>query len=233
MDVAREIYTGVAEKWGITQPQLFMESKGTCCCCLKPTIVYRATRPRAYKGHDEKKLNVHWLSSKKGCVSATLSFEWLKDCFIPDVAAYCKANNVHFNILLLLLDNAPRHSPLLQDRYPNARVEFLPPNTTSLIQPLDQEVISVVKASFSRRQLFRLMCQSTEDAALIQSLIDDNEDIDDDDDEDVDDDDNIRGDTECEQRVVRYWKQFHMKEAVDLLVSCWNDVIPLQSTMHA
>lgn len=120
---------------------------------------------------------------------------------------FCKKSNIRFNILLLL-DNVPGHSPMLHDQHPNVRVEFLPPNTTSIIQPLDQEVISVVKASYSRQQ-FYLRRQATEDAALIQRIIDD-----------------VCGDKESEQRVVRYWKRFNVKEAVDLLVKCWNEVTP-------
>ena len=39
---------------------------------------------------------------------------------------------------LLILDNAPGHSPNLDDLSDNVQVIFLPPNTTCLIQPMDQ-----------------------------------------------------------------------------------------------
>lgn len=192
---------------------LAMNASGNCR--LKPTVVHRAKRPRAYKGENMNKLNVHWLNSAKGYVSAKLCLDWLKDCFIPDVEDYCKKNNIRFNILLIL-DNAPGHTPLLADVHPNVRVEFLPPNTTSLIQPLDQEVISVVKAAFSRRQ-FRMMRAATEDATVLQRLVES---------ESENEEEELVGDNESERRVLQYWKSFSVKAAVDLLVSCWNDVTP-------
>lgn len=128
---------------------LHMNASGTCR--LKPTIVHRAKRPRAYKGYNMNKLKVHWMTSKKGYLSAKLSQDWLKEAFIPQVEEHCKKNNLRFNVLLLL-DNAPRHSPPFRTQHPNVKVEFLPPNTTSLIQSLDQEVIAVVKAAYSSQQ---------------------------------------------------------------------------------
>lgn len=162
-----------------------------------------------------KRLNVHWLSSKKGCVSAKLSLVWMKKAFIPEVEAFCKRSIVGFNILLIL-DSATGHSPLLSSAHPDVNVQLLPPNTTSLLQPLDQEVFSIVKAPYSHRQ-FCLMCQATEDAALINRLVEEKE-------------EKALGDTEAEQRVLRFWRGYNVKEAVDLLVSCWENVTP--ATVH-
>lgn len=38
----------------------------------------------------------------------------------------------------------------------NVRVEFLPPNTTSRVQPLDAGIIAWVKAKYKRRLLLRV-----------------------------------------------------------------------------
>ena len=46
-------------------------------CCLKPTVVHCAKRPRAYKGQNMNKLNVDRSTSKKGYMSAKLSKDWL------------------------------------------------------------------------------------------------------------------------------------------------------------
>ena len=192
---------------------LAMNASGSCR--LKPTIVHTAAQPRSYSRENMKALNVHWFKSQKGYVSAKLSLDWLRDCFIPDVKNHCERANIRFNILLLL-DNAPGHSPLLTDQDPNVRVEFLPPNTTSLIQPLDQEVIACVKAAYSRRQ-FRMMRAATEDASVRQKLIESESD---------EEEEKVIQCNESERRVLKYWKDFKVKHAVDLLVSCWNDVTP-------
>ncbi|XP_064120422.1 tigger transposable element-derived protein 1-like [Macrobrachium nipponense] len=52
--------------------------------------------------------------------------------------------------ILLVLDNAPGHPTHLDDLHPNVRVVFLPPNTTPLIQPMDQGAISTFKAHYLR-----------------------------------------------------------------------------------
>jgi hypothetical protein len=59
------------------------------------------------------------------------------------VKGYCK-ENIPFKIILLL-DYAPGHPRTLDDLNPNVRVIFLPPNTTSLLQPMDQCVIAAFK----------------------------------------------------------------------------------------
>lgn len=56
-----------------------------------------------------------------------------------------KRENTPFKILLII-DNIPVHLPFIGD-YPNIKVVFLPLNTSSLIQPMDQEVIAALKAA--------------------------------------------------------------------------------------
>ena len=50
---------------------------------------------------------------------------------------------------LLLVDNAPGH-PQTLGADSDIEVMFLPPNTTSLIQPLDQGIIATFKAYYTR-----------------------------------------------------------------------------------
>ena len=47
--------------------------------------------------------------------------------------------------VLLLIDNAPGHVLI---EHENVKVMFLPPNTTSLIQPLDQGIIAAFKSNY-------------------------------------------------------------------------------------
>ena len=56
---------------------------------------------------------------------------------------YAKKKNIDFKALLII-DNAPGHPTDLT--HPNVQVVILPPNTTSIIQPLDQGIISTFKA---------------------------------------------------------------------------------------
>ncbi|KAG7158169.1 Tigger transposable element-derived protein 1-like 49 [Homarus americanus] len=101
-------------------------ASGTCKLML--SVIHTACKPHAYKSMDMTKLNVHWLTARKARMFSTLSLSWFDDCFVPNAKKFCEQQNVPFKILLLL-DNAPGHLPLLLDRHPNVKVVFLPPNT--------------------------------------------------------------------------------------------------------
>jgi len=62
--------------------------------------------------------------------------------------------------VVLLVDNAPCHSLEASVSLTNTQVKFLPPNTTALIQPLDQGIIAAFKARYkallAREQLAAL-----------------------------------------------------------------------------
>ncbi|XP_059047573.1 tigger transposable element-derived protein 1-like [Achroia grisella] len=76
--------------------------------------------------------------------------EWFTKHFIPEVKQYCSNNNLAYKALLIL-DNAPGHPVRIADIDPQIKVVFLPPNTTSLLQPMDQGVIASFKAYYLRR----------------------------------------------------------------------------------
>jgi hypothetical protein len=63
---------------------------------------------------------------------------------------------------LLLIDIAPGHPQSISIEDENVQVVFLPPNTSSLLQPLNQGTIRCVKASYTR-QVF-MMIQAAIDA---------------------------------------------------------------------
>ncbi|GFS78453.1 tigger transposable element-derived protein 1 [Trichonephila clavipes] len=67
--------------------------------------------------------------------------EWFNNCFVPEVEAYMKEKSLDFKVLLIV-DNAASHPQL---EHSNVQLVFLPPNTTSLIRPLDQGIIATFK----------------------------------------------------------------------------------------
>jgi hypothetical protein len=60
--------------------------------------------------------------------------DWFFNCFIPEVEAYLKDIKLDFKDLLLVYNAAGHQKDLY---HPNAKVIFLPPNATSLIQPIN------------------------------------------------------------------------------------------------
>ena len=61
---------------------------------------------------------------------------WLHDKFVPHVKKFCEQNAVEFKIVLLL-DNAPS-TETLKSTGGEVTTMFLPLNTTSILQPMDQ-----------------------------------------------------------------------------------------------
>ena len=100
------------------------------------------------RGIKKQDLPVFWTSNKKAWMTAELFRTWFTENFIPEVKRFCRRKKIEFNILLLV-DNCTGH-PDLNGTNPNIRIEFLPANTTSLIQPMDQGVIATLKALYKR-----------------------------------------------------------------------------------
>ncbi|XP_003742240.1 tigger transposable element-derived protein 1-like [Galendromus occidentalis] len=121
---------------------------------LKPALIYKSRNPRALKNKDKNSLPVHWMHNQKSWITKQLSSDWFHECFIPQVKSYLAGKPLEFKVLLLM-DNAGGHAQDLE--YAGVRVEFLPPNTTSLIQPMDQGVIRAFKALYTRSVLQHLV----------------------------------------------------------------------------
>ncbi|XP_045116125.1 tigger transposable element-derived protein 1-like [Portunus trituberculatus] len=128
---------------------------------LKPLLVYTSENPRALKNIAKAFLPVVWKSNSKAWVTQAIFQEWFYNQFIPEVEKYCRSNSIPFNVLLVL-DNAPGHPPYLDDFHPNVKVVYLPPNTTSIIQPMDQGVIATFKKYYLRRT-FRQALKATDE----------------------------------------------------------------------
>ena len=80
---------------------------------------------------------------------------WFHDKFVPRVKHFCRERRIEYKGLLLL-DNAPSHpsTEKLQSADGKVTAMFLPPNTTSVIQPMDQGVLAPLKLCY-RKSLLR------------------------------------------------------------------------------
>ena len=103
--------------------------------------------PELLKGKNKHHLPVFWKSNKTAWVTQTDFKEWFNHSFIPEVKQFLGGKNIAFKILLVL-DNCKSHGDAIFLQHPNVTVEFLPANTTSLIQPMDQTVIVTFKSHY-------------------------------------------------------------------------------------
>ncbi|XP_015437248.1 PREDICTED: tigger transposable element-derived protein 1-like [Dufourea novaeangliae] len=114
-------------------------------CKIKPLLVYHSENPRAFKSHKilKEKLQVMWRANPKAWVTRKFFVEWINLVFGPSVKKYLQENNLPMQALLVL-DNVPAHPPNLEDdlleEFKFINVLYLPPNTTPILQPMDQQV---------------------------------------------------------------------------------------------
>ncbi|XP_063302179.1 tigger transposable element-derived protein 1-like [Pelobates fuscus] len=137
---------------------------------IKPLLVYHSENPRAFKKHkvNKEQLSVLWQSNPKAWVTRLLFVKWVNAFFGPAVKKYLVDYNLPLKAMLLM-DNAPAHPPgleedLLED-FNFIKVMFLPPNTTPLLQPMDQQVISNFKKLYTR-EFFRRCFEMTDRSSL-------------------------------------------------------------------
>ncbi|XP_066988786.1 tigger transposable element-derived protein 1-like [Macrobrachium rosenbergii] len=114
---------------------------------LKPFMIYHSANLRALARISKHMPPVYYRHNKKAWMTALLFKDWFLYCFIPEVEEYCRKNNTPFKTLLIL-DNASGHPQHIRDINENIKVVFLPTNTTSLIQPMDQGAVAAVNAYY-------------------------------------------------------------------------------------
>lgn len=135
----------------------------------KPMLVFRSQTPRSLKNKNKDFLPVFWKWNPTAWVTQVIFTNWFTKSFIPEVKKFLAEKNLAFKVLLLM-DNARCHPEALQTLDPNVQVVFLPPNTTSLIQPMDQTVIATFKANYLRRvmrRMLRHMKQEGKEASMV------------------------------------------------------------------
>ena len=119
-----------------------------CCSCtgekLKPLVIGKADKPRAFKGIQVENLPVQWRANSKAWMNTQCFSEWLRNLNLK--------MKMHKRKILLFMDNVSSH--VASDiTLSNVTIKFLPANTTSCLQPLDAGIIKTFKMYFRTRLL--------------------------------------------------------------------------------
>ncbi|GFW10769.1 tigger transposable element-derived protein 1 [Trichonephila clavipes] len=138
--IAKDEKTASGHKASKDRVTLLLFSNASGDRMLKPLLINKSLRPRALKGKYLKQLPVHWMANPKAWRTTAIFTEWFNNCFVPEVEAYMKEKSMDFKVLLIV-DNAASHPEL---EHLNVQLVFLPPNTTSLIQALDQGIKNII-----------------------------------------------------------------------------------------
>jgi len=114
---------------------------------LMPWVIGNAKRPRPFSRINLQRLPVHYRANPKAWMNSSIFEEILRH-----LDNHFRAQNKK---ILLLVDNASSHISSQQGNsdvlnLTHVEVAFLPPNTTSHLQPLDAGVIKSFKAHYKR-----------------------------------------------------------------------------------
>ena len=118
-----------------------------CCASMTGTtekllVIGKNKKSRCFKG--VKNLPIDYFANKLALMTTTIFNKWLM-----------KRNNRLKRNILLLIHNCTVHDVIVSLQ--KIKIVFLPPNTTSLIQPCDQGIIRILKAYYRKEMRSRIL----------------------------------------------------------------------------
>ena len=127
---------------------------------LSPLVfIHKSANPRCFSGSNMSSLPIHYYSQKNAWVDQSIFSDWFFKHFVPEVKRYLKSKSLPPQALLIM-DNAPSHLSVEALSSERIRCMFLPPNGTSLVQPVDQGVLENLKRRYKRELMRKLLLQS-------------------------------------------------------------------------
>ena len=140
---------------------------GTHKCKL--LIIGRSKNPKSFRG--VRFLPVHYRNNKRSWMTSDIFKEWFKTCFIPEARNHCRKSGLPENCkILLILDNCSAHTASGVHIKNNVFVHYLPPNCTSIIQPMDQGILRSLKCRYKKEFLLKMLdaCNSGDSISAFQ-----------------------------------------------------------------
>jgi len=109
-------------------------------------------------------LPVVYKSTANAWMTAVVFKQWCDENFVPQVGKFLRDQNM-LEIALLLIDNASSHCSENELTSDDGKIvtKFLPPNTTALIQPMDQNAICFTKLFYRKSLLAEILTNNEKD----------------------------------------------------------------------
>ncbi|GBN23399.1 Jerky -like [Araneus ventricosus] len=122
---------------------------------VKLTLVGKSKKARCIKNISKTALPVQYIHQESAWINSRLFSELFHDCFVPEVKKNLK--KLRLKKAILLMDNAPAHTDVETLKAENINCIFVPPNTTAILQLMDQGVIESMKRCYRKQLLMNLL----------------------------------------------------------------------------
>lgn len=136
---------------------------------LKLVLIGKSKRPRAFKHMSIAALPVTYKSQKNAWMDSEIFRDWFLNEFVPSVERFLTSLGLPRKAVLII-DNAPTHPNVEELRSGDIKTVFLPPNVTSLCQPMDQGVLETLKKKYRRKLLSKLIHAMDERSNTVEML---------------------------------------------------------------
>ena len=140
-------------------------------CKVKPLVIGKFGKPRCFATTKMSSLPVQYTNSSNAWMTASIFLDWFKKTFVPTARRHLRSLGLPERGVLLL-DNCPAHPPAasLVSRDGQFKVFYLPKNTTSKIQPLDQGIIATVKRDYRKSLIRAVLDEATTITEFLRTL---------------------------------------------------------------
>lgn len=170
-------------------------------CKLPLVVIGKSAKPRPLKDCINS-LPVYYTHQKKAWMNSLIFETWFKNEFIPKVTKFLQEKKVPIKAVLLL-DNAPSHPPVEKLDEEEIKANYFPPNTTPILQPMDQGIIENLKRNYKKRFLkflLSLINNGTDPVTSIKTV-------------------NIK-------HVITWLNDSWMEVSESTIFKCWKNVLP-------
>ena len=126
-------------------------------------FLHKSLNPRCFKNVDKNELPVDYYAQKNSWMDSSIFKAWFHEKFVPSCRKALGEKGLTKRAILLL-DNAPSYPAVESLCSSDGEISclYLPPNTTALIQPMDQGVLETIKRRYKRDLLLHLLNEENE-----------------------------------------------------------------------
>ena len=125
---------------------------------LPLVLIHKSARPRCFKHIDIRDRPVHYYALKSSWMDSTIFTKWFHQQFVPECHKALNEKGIAPKALLGL-DNTTSHPDISSISFDDGQITclYLPLNTTSLLQPMDQGVLQTLKCLYKHDLLLRML----------------------------------------------------------------------------